>query len=308
MIDLDRILDGLVADVEPFALCEVRGGGAIDMGCQDRATLHYVIAGNGTFRMAGWPALRVTAGTVVLTPAALAHRLTAGEGLFAELPHCMPLGEDWAHMKSGDGDGAVLVACGRVRASYQNVEGVFDFLHEPVVADLRENRRLRQSVESLIDELAAPQPGSRLVARALMQQCLVLLLRRPAAEGHGDLHWLAAARDERLWAAVSAMISDPAAPHTLESLAQLANMSRSTFAGHFSAVFGRGPIDVLKEMRLHRAARLLLTTDGSVKRIAGQVGYTSRSYFTRAFTASFGVSPARYRSDYQKEQVQDQPR
>ncbi len=305
MIDLDRILDGLVADVEPFALCEVRGGGGIDMGCQDRATLHYVIAGSGIFRMAGWPALPVTEGTVLLTPAALAHRLTAGEGHVSDLPHCMPLGEDWAHMKSGGGDGGVLVACGRIRASYQNVEGVFDFLHEPVVADLREDRRLRQSVESLIDELAAPQPGTRLVARALMQQCLVLLLRRPAAEGHGDLQWLAAARDERLWAAVSAMFNNPAAPYTLENLAQKANMSRSTFAEHFSAVFGRGPIDVLKEMRLHQAARLLLTTDGSVKKIAGQVGYASRSYFTRAFTASFGVSPARYRADYQTQPADD---
>jgi transcriptional regulator GlxA family with amidase domain len=196
------------------------------------------------------------------------------------------------------GVGGVLVACGRIRASYQNVEGIFDFLHEPVVADLREDHRLRHSVESLIDELAAPQPGSRLVARALMQQCLVLLLRRQGPHQSGDVQWLAAARDERLWSAVSSMLEDPAAAHTLERLAETARMSRSTFAEHFSSVFGRGPIDVLKEMRMRQAARLLLTTDGSVKRIAAQIGYASRSYFTRAFTEAFGVSPARYRASF----------
>ena len=72
-------------------------------------------------------------------------------------------------------------------------------------------------------------------------------------------------------------------------------MSRSSFAEHFKATFGRGPMELVKETRLRQAARLLLTTDSSVKRIAHQVGYTSRSYFTRAFTAAYGASPADYR-------------
>lgn len=93
------------------------------------------------------------------------------------------------------------------------------------------------------------------------------------------------------------MYNDPSAPHTLAGLADAANMSRSNFAGHFKAAFGRAPIDVLKEMRLRWAARLLLTTDRSIKRIAGQVGYASRSYFTRAFTTAYDRSPMQYRTD-----------
>ena len=295
MIDLDEILSGLECDVDPFALCEVRGGGMIDMGCQDRATMHYVLAGEGDFRIAGWPVIRVRAGDVLLTPAALAHRLGVAGNTGGPLPSCMPLGENWAHHKAGTGSGGVLVACGRIRASYQNIDGLFDFLHEPILAGLYDSVRLRQSLEHLIDELATPQPGTRAMARALMQQCLILLLRRQCEDDGGSVHWIAAARDERLWAAVQSVFADPAAAHSLEGLAALANMSRSSFAEHFKTTFGRGPMELVKEARLRQAARLLLTTDNSVKRIAHQVGYTSRSYFTRAFTAAYGASPADYR-------------
>ena len=72
-------------------------------------------------------------------------------------------------------------------------------------------------------------------------------------------------------------------------------MSRSSFAEHFKTTFGRGPMELVKEVRLRQAARLLLTTDSSIKRVARNVGYTSRSYFTRAFTATYGTSPADYR-------------
>ena len=189
----------------------------------------------------------------------------------------------------------MLVACGRIRASYQNIDGLFDFLHEPILAGLYDSERLRQSLEHLIDELATPQPGTRAMARALMQQCLILLLRRQCEGDGGSVQWIAAARDERLWAAVRSVFADPAAAHSLEGLAALANMSRSSFAEHFKTTFGRGPMELVKEARLRQAARLLLTTDSSVKRISHQVGYTSRSYFTRAFTAAYGASPADYR-------------
>ena len=298
MIDLDEVLGGLECDVDPFALCEVRGGGTIDMGCNDRAMLHYVLAGVGGFRIAGWPPFGVKAGDVLLTPAALSHRLSAARGGFRPrqgLPTCMPLGDDWAHHKSGSGDGGVLVACGRISASYQNIDGLFDFLHEPILADLEDDDRLRQSLEQLIDELAAPRPGARTMARALMQQCLILLLRRHCERDGNSVQWIAAARDERLWAAVRSVFAAPGAAHSLGGLAESANMSRSSFAEHFKTTFGRGPMELVKEVRLRQAARLLLTTDSSIKSVARDVGYTSRSYFTRAFTAAYGASPADYR-------------
>ena len=71
-------------------------------------------------------------------------------------------------------------------------------------------------------------------------------------------------------------------------------MSRSTFAAHFSRTFGRGPMDLLRELRLERAAQLLRNWTWPIKALARAVGYESRSYFTRSFRSHFGVPPGAY--------------
>jgi transcriptional regulator GlxA family with amidase domain len=102
--------------------------------------------------------------------------------------------------------------------------------------------------------------------------------------------------DPRLAKAVLAMLERPAGPHSLGELADLAGMGRSAFAGRFSAVLGRAPIEFLKEARLRRAARLLETTDLPVGVVAERVGYASRSYFSRAFKELYGTYPANFRA------------
>jgi AraC-like DNA-binding protein len=47
---------------------------------------------------------------------------------------------------------------------------------------------------------------------------------------------------------------------------------------------------------MQRAAKLLATTDLPVKAVAGRVGYRSRSHFSRAFKARYGVDPAGFRT------------
>ncbi|MCP4251116.1 MAG: AraC family transcriptional regulator, partial [bacterium] len=47
MLTLDQVLDGLTVEVTPFALCEARGDGLLDLGARDSATLHYVLSGSG---------------------------------------------------------------------------------------------------------------------------------------------------------------------------------------------------------------------------------------------------------------------
>lgn len=295
MDPLNRLLDGLSVDVEPFALCEVRGSGLLNMGSFGRATLHYVIAGAGQFRIGHDQIVRVGPGSLLVVPAAAPHWLTSDAADGPVLPLCTPPGADWRHRRSGAGESGIIVACARIHAAFRGIAGLFDYLHAPILADLSGDDALRNTVHQLIDELTAPKPGSRALVRALLQQCLIVLLRRNAGLIAADLSWLAVARDRRLWRAVEAIFSAPAKPHTLQSLADLAGMSRSAFAEHFSAAFGRGPADLVKEMRLRLGAQLLEETDLPVKAIAEKAGYRSRSYFARAFHAAYGLSPAAYR-------------
>jgi transcriptional regulator GlxA family with amidase domain len=53
----------------------------------------------------------------------------------------------------------------------------------------------------------------------------------------------------------------------------------------------------LQEKRLSQAAFLLKNTELSVEEIALAVGYENKSYFHRIFTARYGTSPKKYRTN-----------
>ena len=299
MLTLERLLDGLSVRIEPFALCEVRGRGRLDLGPRDHPSLHYTLSGSGRLDLAGGTSIAVRPHTVAVVPAGLAHRLAAtAAAAAAGIPHCAPLEEGWRHLSAGDvgESGGVLMACGRLHVTFRRTRGLFDYLNEPIVERLEDEDPLRGALEGLLGELADPKPGTRALARALMEQCLVLLLRRLCRDGRCTAPWLLALDDPRLGRAVEAMTASPERDHSVESLAETAGMSRSAFARHFVEAYGRGPMDFLRELRLRRAAELLIGSNRPVKSLAGEVGYTSRSYFSRAFKDFYGVSPAAFRA------------
>ena len=148
----------------------------------------------------------------------------------------------------------------------------------------------------MVEEIARPGVGTAEVTGALMKQCLILFLRKHLTERGVDSPIFRALRDPRLADAVAAVIAAPAAPHTVESLSALCGMSRTAFAERFTAAVGEGPIAFLQRARRRLAAQLLTTTPTPIKAIAASVGYASRSYFSHAFKAAYGVDPTAYRS------------
>ena len=130
---------------------------------------------------------------------------------------------------------------------------------------------------------------------ALMNQCLIEVLRRVSKENEGVLPWLSALDDKRLARVIETILDHPEQPYTLEMLGNIANMSRSTFIRHFETCFGRTPMDYLRDVRLRRGAQMLQASDQSVDNIAGKVGYASRSHFSHVFQEQFGCSPIEFR-------------
>lgn len=296
---LEKLLAGLSVRVEPFAVCEVRGDAHLVFGPRDDATVHYALAGVGRVCILGGATVAVAPHSFLVVPPRVRQRIEPAFGasrpaLPAQL--CRPLDTGLEWHAAGRGEPGLLMACGAVRATYRETRGLFDYLEAPLAETFRGDARIRTSFEGLLAELAAPQPGSAALTEAMMRQCLVLLLRRHCERGECRVPWLAALEDARLGAAVAAMLDSPEAPFTVERLAELAGMSRSAFSQHFAQTFGRAPIDFLKELRLRRAAETLRNTDLPVKAVARSVGYASRSYFSRAFKAFYGVDPARFRS------------
>jgi len=84
----------------------------------------------------------------------------------------------------------------------------------------------------------------------------------------------------------------------LSAVAHLAGMGAPAFCRFFKRATGRTFTDHVNELRLSRAARLLVETDFPVSNIAAQVGYANTSYFFRRFRAKYGISALQYRKKY----------
>lgn len=300
MPSLDSLLNGLELSIEPFALCRVQGNWALPLGRHPQATLHYALSGTGTMLVGGSKPIRVSQYSLIIVPAGLEHRLTnrgPDQTPADATPRCTTLGAGWRQYAVG-GSGGISLACASVRATRPGGLDLFDYMTEPLFQQVEPDGPIAASLNALIDEQARPGPGSQALCRALMEQCLVHLLRRLCGEGLCEAPWLAVLDNARLGPVVQAIYEEPHKRHSLERLAALAGMSRSSFTEHFGQTFGRPPMDLLRQVRLERAARLLLGSRIAVKPLAARVGFESRSYFSRAFKEHYGMSPAEYRDTY----------
>lgn len=66
--------------------------------------------------------------------------------------------------------------------------------------------------------------------------------------------------------------------------------------------FGAGILQVVQNLRIHEAKRLLETTDASLGAIAEAMGYADYNYFIKVFGKEAGITPARYRKTYRYRQ------
>ena len=134
-------------------------------------------------------------------------------------------------------------------------------------------------------------------ASIMMIECLRTYIERlPEATDN----WLQAMKDPYLAKALAAMHHAPDQNWTIHQLAEVAGMSRSSFAQRFKDSVGMPPLTYLIDYRLRLAARYLRLQQNSISRISELVGYASDSTFSQAFKRVYGVSPKVYRQQYRK--------
>lgn len=163
----------------------------------------------------------------------------------------------------------------------------------PPLVHLRGADRLATLTRIVGEEARDDRPGRDLVLSRLVEVLLIEALRalRGKDTAPGLLRGLA---DARVSAALRHIHSDPARSWTVAELAGEAALSRSAFFDRFTRIVGVPPMEYLLGWRMALAKDLLRRGDTPLCDIAEQVGYSSASTFSTAFSRYVGSAPGRY--------------
>jgi signal transduction histidine kinase/DNA-binding response OmpR family regulator len=83
---------------------------------------------------------------------------------------------------------------------------------------------------------------------------------------------------------------------TVEALGQALFIDRTQLYRKLHALTGKSPSRFIRSYRLLRAREFLHADSGTVAEIAFEVGFSSTSYFNRAFKEEFGMTPSQFRA------------
>jgi len=145
---------------------------------------------------------------------------------------------------------------------------------------------------NFIAEINGQRPGYKAMAASLFVQAICIICRyqehinTPSAS-------LLLARLEQAIAFVEAHYEDKI---TLDQMARLARMSKSSFQRSFWKLTNISPIKYLVNYRVRKAGALLLYhPELNITEIAFQVGFSDSNYFSRMFKKIMGHTPREFR-------------
>lgn len=125
---------------------------------------------------------------------------------------------------------------------------------------------------------------------------MVVFLQRPGGQAQFSV-WAQSALPSTggLRAIVDSVIADPAADHSLASMAVRAAVSERHLVRVFRDQVGMTPARFVEQARLEAAKVLLATGDLSQEAVARRAGFGTPDTMRRAFRRNLGISPGTYR-------------
>ncbi|WP_175639641.1 AraC family transcriptional regulator [Metabacillus schmidteae] len=90
---------------------------------------------------------------------------------------------------------------------------------------------------------------------------------------------------------------------TLNEMANYFNFHPSYLSSLIKKEFGKNLKDILLEVRMTEASKLLKNTDMTVENIVHEVGYTNYSHFYKVFKKTYGMTPNQYKTNVIKKEV-----
>jgi AraC-like DNA-binding protein len=294
--DLDKLMAGLDVEFVRLVECLVSPGWRLTLPANAVPGLHYTLSGMGRMIVADHPPIALMPHTLVITPPGKSFRLEARteSGRYGQLGTVESRSLQFApgelqRLVAGGRAPEIVLICGYFQASYAASVELFGTLATPIVEEFAAADQVDATLKAAMAELIAQEVGAGAMSATLLKQVLITILRRSLASADRWAARFAALSDQRIARAFSDMVARPGAPHSVQTLAHTAGLSRSSFMSRFTRALGDSPMTVLRQLRMRRARTLLATTSLTIDQVASAVGYSSRSSFHRAFGKAFGA-------------------
>lgn len=161
--------------------------------------------------------------------------------------------------------------------------------------DFNEFSWLKSITDLVIEEAGKEQSGSGIIINKLGEVLFVHTLRAFIEKNKSISGFIAAMQDARISKVLKEIHSSAHQNWSLEQLAEIAAMSRTSFANRFKSLTGETPFNYITRWRLLMAKELLEESSLSVGEIAEQVGYQSEAAFNRVFKKRISKTPLKFR-------------
>lgn len=269
----------------------------------DSVSFHVVTTGSWWLRLPGAEPIELRAGDLALVPHGLGHDLLsaphARSGPRVDLLPQQYLSEHYSRLHHGGHGRQTQLICGVVSFNSPAARELTRTLPAVLFVDgdtLSAASSVRDILRLMASELSRPQLGGEAVATRLADILVVQAIRGWLATSPDAITgWLRALQDERIGRTLEAIHNNPGYEWSLDRLARLATMSRSSFSARFTELVGEAPVSYLTRWRMNVARARLAEEDITVGAVAADLGYRSEAAFNRAFARIIGCTPGSLR-------------
>ena len=284
-------------------ISRARLGGAFGVraGEQRRAVFHVPVEGQAWIALDEGPAHLLEVGDVGVVTRGGAHRITDRAGRACQpigslqverTPGCLPVVVDGNSVALGLLCGTFAIGAPADRWLLEPMPDLFVVRGAAGTASY-----LRATLQLLDDEVAQDGLGGALVRDRLVEVLVMQILRRWAATlPEGARGWFAGLSDPELGPLMAAVHADPALDWSLDRMARVAGLSRTSLARRFRERLDLAPHGWVADWRL-AVARRCLHNGSDVASAATQAGFSNEASFSRAFKRAMGQSPAAFGSE-----------
>ncbi|NWA41086.1 helix-turn-helix transcriptional regulator [Pseudomonas reactans] len=194
----------------------------------------------------------------------------------------------------------VEILTGSVSLASPGVVDLLDLLPPAII--IHAESISASSFSWLLDELdrewQSRQVGAQTMCNDLLRLVFIHALRLHITSAEvADLNWLSGLQDPAIAAVLRSIHSAPEKPWRLDELANVACMSRSSFAALFKKRVGQAPVEYATRWRMQVAGARLRNGIDSVATVAASLGYLSDAAFGAAFRRIHGKTPGQYRRE-----------